>query len=84
MDQVIGCSEIELNESQNSFKLLLLKNTLTKGSYKLNCIIYQPSITQFDNVAECCDFEILDNNLQFAHLESFDIGKVYLPNKWIL
>ena len=84
MDQVIGCSEIELNESQNIYKLLLLKNTLTKGSYKLNCIIYQPSITQFDNVAECCDFEILDNNLQFAHLESFDIGKVYLPNKWIL
>jgi lipopolysaccharide transport system ATP-binding protein len=82
LENVIGSSEILLDESQNIYKFQLDNNTLTKGKYKLNCIIYQPAIAQYDNVEECCHFEILDNNPQFAHLETFDIGKVYISNKW--
>jgi lipopolysaccharide transport system ATP-binding protein len=82
-EQVVGSSEIIINRADNIYTYQLDGNVLVKGKYKLNCIIYQPGVIQFDNVDECCHFEILDNNPLFAHLETFDIGKVYIPNKWI-
>ncbi|MEY3501640.1 MAG: hypothetical protein RL308_3313 [Bacteroidota bacterium] len=84
LENVIGSSEILLDEFHNTYKFQLDNNTLTKGKYKLNCIIYQPAIAQFDNVSECCHFEILDNNSKFSHLETFDIGKVYILSNWII
>lgn len=83
MEQVIGSSEINLKEGKHEYVFVLQNNVLTKGQYKLNCIIYHPAVAQYDNVPECCHFEILDNNLQFSHLETFDIGKVYIPQNWL-
>jgi len=83
MDQVIGSAETAIREEQIFYVFVLPNNILTKGRYKLNCIIYHPAITQYDNVLECCHFEILDNNKQFLHLETFDIGKVYIPQNWL-
>ena len=56
--------------------------TLVKGFYKLNCIIYHPAVAQYDIVKECCNFGIIDNIKEFGHLETFDIGKVYISHNW--
>jgi lipopolysaccharide transport system ATP-binding protein len=81
-ENVIGSSEIMISTNKQNYTYTLKRNTLCKGIYKLNCILYQPGVTQYDNVSECCNFEILDNNRQFSHLETFDIGNIYLPNDW--
>ena len=83
MDQVIGSTETKLVDEKNKYVFVLPENILVKGRYKLNCIIYQPAVAQYDNVQECCHFEILDNNKQFSHLETFDIGKAYIPQNWV-
>lgn len=81
-ENVLGSSEIELKTEKDIYSYTLKQNTLVKGLYKINCIIYQPAVNQFDNVLECCNFEVLDNNSQFSHLETFDIGNMYLSNNW--
>jgi lipopolysaccharide transport system ATP-binding protein len=48
----------------------------------VNAIIYHPAVAQYDNVAECLTFGILNNIEAFSHLETFDIGKVYIPQIW--
>jgi lipopolysaccharide transport system ATP-binding protein len=82
MNQVVASSETKLIDGKKNYNFSLPENILVKGRYKLNCIIYQPAVTQYDNIQECCHFEILDNNKQFSHLETFDIGKVYIPQNW--
>ncbi len=79
---LVGSTETYVNYDNSNIKLSLPSLLLTKGSYYLNVILYQPGVSQFDNVKECCSFDILDNNKEFSHLESFKIGPVYLPNKW--
>jgi len=79
---IIGSTEIAINNNQSQYELVFEKLNLTKGHYFLNCILYLPAITQYDNVDECCHFEVLDNNSDFAHLETFNIGSVYLQNSW--
>ncbi len=81
-EQVLFSTEIELGLNKTDYKLTIPKKTLVKGNYKLNCIIYHPAVTQYDNVTECCNFNIIDNIKEFSHLETFDIGKVYISNNW--
>ncbi len=81
-DGVITSAETKLNKTTGEYDLVLPSNFLKKGNYFLNIITYQPGVCQFDNV-DCCNFSILDNNSKYAHLEGFDIGKVYLNEKWL-
>ena len=81
-EQVIGSSEIKISSNKSEYTYTIPDNTLTKGRYKINAIIYRPAIAQFDNVQDCLTFEILDNNSKFAHLETFDIGDIYLSDSW--
>ena len=82
LEQVLFSCEMELLLDKVEYRLTIPKETLVKGDYKLNCIIYHPGITQYDNVLECCNFSIIDNIKAFANLETFDIGKVYIPQNW--
>ena len=81
IDIVLFSCEIELKKNKKLYKLIIPKNTLVKGDYKLNCIIYHPAITQYDNII-CCNFTIIDNIKEFTHLETFDIGRVYINQIW--
>ena len=81
LDQVLFSCEINIRYEKNNYKLTIPKKTLVKGNYKLNCIIYHPAVFQYDNV-NCCNFSILDNINEFAHLESFDIGNLYINQIW--
>jgi lipopolysaccharide transport system ATP-binding protein len=82
LDQALFSCEIELDNDIKDYKLEIPSKILVKGFYKLNCIIYHPAVTQYDVVSDCCSFSIIDNVERFSHLETFDIGKVYVPHKW--
>ena len=82
-EQVLFSCEIGLNFRKEKYFLSIPCNTLVKGYYQLNCIIYQPAVCQYDNISNCCGFEIINNNEQFSHLEKFDIGKLYVPKNWL-
>ena len=82
LDQVIFSSEIELNKNKTEYHLTIPGRTLVKGNFKINSIIYHPAIIQYENVMECLNLEIIDNISEFSHLETFDIGKVYIPLIW--
>lgn len=81
-NQAIFSCETEIFLEKKQYLLSIPKHTLVKGSYKINCIIYHPAVMQHDVVEECCHFTIIDNIQPFAHLETFNIGKVYIPHKW--
>lgn len=81
-EQPLFSSEILISENKKDYKLKIEKNTLVKGIYSVNLIIYKPGVTQYDNIEKCCSFQILNNNKEFAHLENFNIGKLYIPMKW--
>jgi lipopolysaccharide transport system ATP-binding protein len=82
LDQVLFSCEIEIDYNKSGYYLHLPSKTLVKGSYKLNCIIYQPAVVQHDVINDCCSFVVIDNITKFAHLETFDIGKVYISHNW--
>jgi len=82
LEQALFSCEIELDYNKNEYVLSIPSKTLVKGFYKLNCIIYHPAIAQYDVVNECCNFSIIDNIKEFGHLETFDIGKVYISHNW--
>jgi lipopolysaccharide transport system ATP-binding protein len=82
LEQVLFSCEVELNLNKREYHLSIPKGTLVKGSYKLKCIIYHPAVSKYDLVVDCCNFNIIDNIKEFSHLESFDIGKVYMSYKW--
>lgn len=81
LDHVLTSTEIII-EHNNKMKLTFDKSTFFKGVYKLNCIIYHSAVTQYDNVADCCFFSVLDNKQGYAHLEGNDVGKIYIGNHW--
>ena len=81
-DHVICSSEIKLNQGSNQYTCNFQGSDFVKGTYKLNVIIYEPGIMQYDNVAECCYFTIIDNKEVFVHLETFNIGNTYFEPKW--
>lgn len=80
-DQVIFSSEIVLKRDKKEYFLTIPGNLLVKGNYSINAILYKPGASQFDNVS-CCSFSVLTNNMEFSHLETFDIGRVYANLKW--
>ncbi|UBB89226.1 ATP-binding cassette domain-containing protein [Candidatus Kaistella beijingensis] len=69
-------------EDKNSFSITIPQNTLVKGNYSLSIYLYKPGSSPFDVVEKCCDFSVINNNDEFAHLENFNIGKVYSPTIW--
>ncbi len=81
-EQVVGATEVKIKSHEKRYSYTLPANLLTKGRYSLNVVLYQPAVIQFDVVETCLTFEITDNNEQLAHLETFNIGNVYLPNTW--
>tara|TARA_R110002050_G_scaffold74772_4_gene160146 strand:+ start:49859 stop:51085 length:1227 start_codon:yes stop_codon:yes gene_type:complete len=83
-ENVLFACESSLRLNKKDYKLTIPKDTLVKGYYKLNCIIYQPGVSQYDCVNEICSFDVLNNTAYFAHLENFDIGNVYVPQNWIV
>ncbi len=82
LEQVVLTCETVLKEKE-VYKFKIPEETLVKGNYKLNCIIYQPAVSQYDNVKGCCEFQVLDNIKAYAHLEKFDIGNMYVSKNWI-
>ncbi|QXP61675.1 polysaccharide ABC transporter ATP-binding protein [Olleya sp. HaHaR_3_96] len=81
--QVLFSLEKALKDKDDNYSLVIPKETLVKGSYKINCIIYHPAVAQYDNIEECCGFDILNNSNAFSHLETFNIGKMYVSSKWL-
>jgi len=84
LEQVLFTFEKQLTKDKRIFKLAIPNGTLVKGSYKINCIIYHPGVAQYDNVNDICEFSIIDNIKEFSHLHKFDIGKVYVPQNWMV
>lgn len=81
-EQVVCSQEIGLQATYTNYSFNFNDNIFTKGQYYINTIIYQPGIHQIENIGSLITFNILNNNEQFAHLETFDIGSVYLKNDW--
>lgn len=81
-EQVIFSSEKEIDFNHKTMIFSIPKHTLVKGDYHINFIIYHPAVTQYDNVIGYCSFSVLNNIPEFAHLETFDIGKVYVRTNW--
>ncbi len=81
-EQVIFSSEKEINYDNKVMSFSIPKHTLVKGEYHVNFIVYHPAVAQYDNVNGYCSFSILNNTPEFAHLEKFDIGRVYVPTNW--
>ena len=79
-EQPIFSSQLMLNNSTRAFSMTIPKGFLVKGSYHLSIYIYRPGSVALDVVDRCCDFLILNNNQEFAHLETFNIGRVYNEN----
>jgi lipopolysaccharide transport system ATP-binding protein len=81
-EQALFSCEVELEFNKIDYILTIPSETLVKGFYKLNCIIYHPAVNQYDIVDSCCNFTIIDNIKNFSHLETFDIGGVYTKHTW--
>ena len=81
---VIRCStvETEIPMCNSLLKLTIPSNSLFKGEYKINFIVYRPGVQQFENKQDVIQFTILDNPYEFAHLEGFNIGNVLINSKW--
>lgn len=82
LDQVLFSCEIEIDYNKEGYTFTIPKQTLVKGDYKMNFIVYHPAVAQYDNVSEFCSFSVLNNVAAFSHLETFDIGKTYIQGKW--
>ena len=82
-EQPIFSSQYLLNNFSENLTFSISKEFLVKGFYHLSVYIYKPGSAPYDVVERCCDFMVLNNNSEFAHLETFNIGKVYNKNvKW--
>ncbi len=81
-EQPIFSSQDEIKPKQNIYKMTLPSNNLVKGNYFLSIYLYKPGSAPYDVVERCCEFSLINNNEEFAHLENFNIGKVYIPSQW--
>jgi len=70
-------------EKKLSFSLRIAPAFLTRGNYSLQAIIYKPAIAQYDLVEDTCGFSIIDTGSEFAHLETFDYGRVFGNYNWL-
>lgn len=82
-EQVLFACEVPIDNNKNKYNLTLKDNSLVKGMYSVHCILYQPAVAQYDVVNNICNFNVLNNNANFAHLETFDIGNVYFDHLWM-
>lgn len=81
-EQPIFSTQCKLERKVEKLSVTLSRGSLVKGFYHLSIYIYRPGSMPFDVVSRCCEFAILNNNDEFAHLEGFNIGKVYNSTKW--
>ncbi len=81
-DTIITSFETEIPMCNSLLKLTIPSNSLFKGEYKINFIVYRPGVQQFENKQDVIQFTILDNPYEFAHLEGFNIGNVLINSKW--
>ena len=83
-EQPLFSSQYKLENFSLQLKMTIAKDFLVKGFYHLSLFIYKPGSAPYDVVDKCCDFTILNNNSEYAHLETFNIGVVYNSNiSWI-
>lgn len=75
-------TSFESHITKEHFQLTLPSNYLKKGSFKINIILYQPAVTVYEDIT-CCNFNIIENNAKYAHLESFNVGKIYSTESWL-
>jgi lipopolysaccharide transport system ATP-binding protein len=81
-DTLVSSFEVELPKVNSLLKLSIPSNILVKGEYKINFIVYRPGVQQFENKQDVLQFRILDNPTEFAHLEGFNIGNVFINSSW--
>lgn len=82
-EQVLFSTQVPIQNNKNNYKLIIQDESLVKGNYSLSIYLYTPGSAPYDVVDSCCAFTILNNNKEFAHLETFNIGKVYISTNWI-
>ncbi len=82
LEQIVFSSEMALDKAKKEYTLTFPAQSLVKGVYGMNSILYQPAVQQFENLDRIFNFEIIDNAEHFSHLEGFDIGKTYIPQLW--
>jgi len=70
-------------DNQTNFCLKINPNFLTRGKYSIQAIIYKPAITQYDFLEDVCEFNVNDAGSNFAHLETFDYGRVFGNCEWL-
>ncbi len=80
-NNAITSFEKSMISNTHQYTLKIHSNSLTKGSYFFNCILYKPAICRYDTI-ECCNFSVINNISTFSHLEKFDIGVTYLNHTW--
>lgn len=81
-DNVVFSSEFKIPEKDCEIVFSIPPNTLINDKYRLNSIIYQPGVSKYEDIDELCSFEIIDRIEEFAHLQGFDIGSVYIQTEW--
>ena len=81
-ETVICSSETHISSNQTKVVCTFDAQQLIKGRYILQVILYKPAIAQFDNIETCLEFSILNNIEKYSHLETFDLGSMYLNAEW--
>ena len=81
-EQPLFSSQHPVIAGKESYNLSVPANTLVKGNYYISIYLYNPGSSPFDVVEKCCEFSLINNNEEFAHLENFNIGKIYTPTNW--
>lgn len=79
-EQPVFSSQYQLDNFSEKLAFSVSKESLVKGFYHLSVYIYKPGSAPYDVVDRCCDFAVINNKAEFAHLETFNIGKVYNTN----
>jgi lipopolysaccharide transport system ATP-binding protein len=82
LEQVLFSSEVQLISGKEEYVMTIPPKCLAKGNYKLNSILYHPAIAVYDTVSDLCNFSLLNNVIEYSHLDGFDIGSLYLATKW--
>lgn len=81
-EQIIATQEVKIKTTIEVYHFSIPQSFLTKGHYFINIIIYNPGIEQIENIENVLSFEVLNNPSQFDHLETFNIGNIYLNENW--
>jgi lipopolysaccharide transport system ATP-binding protein len=80
--KIFSCIK-DVTDPSSNLDLIIFKRQITRGAYSLNVIAYQLGNEVFDNVQECCSFEIIDTGSEYDGLNSFDYGVTFGKYQWI-